>query len=363
MEAVAEKRSTHKVEVVPVKVRPHPNADRLEIADVYGYQCVVAKGEWKDGDLGAYVVPDSLVDRTRPEFSFLGSDRVRVKKLRGVVSQGLLVKAPVWAAAGDDLADYYGVRRYEPPEPGPSGTAKGLYLGGEIAQAPAGVYPKYDVESWHRYKHLLTEGEPVVITEKLHGASARYVWLDGRLHCSSRTEWKKQFPNYDHLTVESLTPKVGEEKAREIVARLPDKPKTENLWWQAVRATPEVLIWLRDHHGLAAYGEVYGQVQDLKYGTAKGEVRFAAFDVLEQPGTWWDWEHFWLAGPKPAVPVLYRGPYREDVARLLADGTTAITGGDHVREGVVIRPVVERWSEEIGRVQLKLVSDRYLERA
>ena len=36
--------------------------------------------------------------------------------------------------------------------------------------------PGYDLESWHRYKALLVEGEEVVVTEKIHGASARFTW-------------------------------------------------------------------------------------------------------------------------------------------------------------------------------------------
>ena len=37
-------------------------------------------------------------------------------------------------------------------------------------------------------------------------------------------------------------------------------------------------------------------------------------------------------------------------------------GVDQLREGVVVRPQVERTDPEIGRIQLKLVSDKYLER-
>ena len=42
-------------------ITPHPNADRLEIAHVLGYQCVVRKGLFSTGDLVVYIPERSLV--------------------------------------------------------------------------------------------------------------------------------------------------------------------------------------------------------------------------------------------------------------------------------------------------------------
>ena len=44
--------------VAPVTVRPHPNADRVQLADVLGYQVVVGL-DVKTGDLGILFPPDS----------------------------------------------------------------------------------------------------------------------------------------------------------------------------------------------------------------------------------------------------------------------------------------------------------------
>ncbi len=63
------------------------------------------------------------------------------------------------------------------------------------------------------------------------------------------------------------------------------------------------------------------------------------------------------------VPLLFSGPYDEAKAPLLAEGSSTVPGAKHVREGCVIRPVIERTDPEIGRVQLKIVSSGYLERA
>ncbi|MGH9759840.1 MAG: hypothetical protein ACREAC_03250 [Blastocatellia bacterium] len=84
-------KSTHKVEVVPVVLERHPNADTLSVVKVFGgYTVCVRTVDFKDGDLGAYIPPDSVVDSSRPEFAFLaGHERIKVKRLRGIVSMGL----------------------------------------------------------------------------------------------------------------------------------------------------------------------------------------------------------------------------------------------------------------------------------
>lgn len=177
---------THKVEVVRLRIEPHPNADRLDVVRIFGFTCCVAKGSFEDGQLAAYVQPDSVVDSTRPGFEFWkGHERIRVKKLRGVVSMGLVVAAPEGSQEGDDVAEFYGVTHYEPPLPGSSC--------GEVEGGPAGVYaPKYDVESMYRYKRLFEDGETVVATEKIHGANSRFVYSpdEERMYCGSRGEWK-----------------------------------------------------------------------------------------------------------------------------------------------------------------------------
>jgi len=58
------------------------------------------------------------------------------------------------------------------------------------------------------------------------------------------------------------------------------------------------------------------------------------------------------------VPVLYEGPYIKEKMLKLSSGKS--TMADHIREGVVIKPTEERWHDEVGRVQLKLVSNEYL---
>lgn len=66
-----EPNSTHRVEVVPVVLTPHPNADTLSIIRLLdGYQVVGKTEAWADKTIAAYVPPDSLVPLDRPEFAW-----------------------------------------------------------------------------------------------------------------------------------------------------------------------------------------------------------------------------------------------------------------------------------------------------
>ncbi len=317
-------KSTHKVEVVPVTLKPHPNADKLAVVEVFGYTVCVDKTHWRDGQLGAYIPPDSIVDSKRPEFAWLaGHERIRVKRLRGVVSMGLLVPAPGGLAIGDDAAEALGVTHYNPPE--------SAQTGGDAGPSPSGYAPTYDVESARRYAHLFVPGEPVWVTEKIHGANGRWCCRGSEMFCGSRTEWKRE--------AESI------------------------VWWKAMRATPALEALCRAHEDVTVYGEVYGQVQDLKYGVESG-VRFIAFDVMK--GTRWMHaeEAREFAPELPWVPVVAAG-IGWDYAKVaaLAEGPSLIQGANHVREGVVVKPMVERTDLEVGRVNLKIVGNGYMERA
>lgn len=323
--------STHRVDVVKVQLEPHPNADTLAVVRVFGFTVCVRAADWQGRTLGAYIQPDSVVDTTRPEFAFLAQpgrtrERIKVRRLRGVVSMGLLIAAPEGAKEGDDVAAQLGVTRYEPPVQASTG--------GEVAPAPPGYRPTFDVESWRRYAALFVPGEPVVVTEKIHGASGRYAFVDGALHVGSRTEWKV---------------------------------KGDSLWWVASDHDPSIERFCRAHPGATLYGEIYGNVQDLKYGVPRGGApRFIAFDVLGADGAWLDPAAARAACVEAGVafvPELFAGPYDPKAVEALAEGPSVMPGAGHLREGCVVRPARERTHPDIGRVMLKIVGNGYLERA
>jgi RNA ligase (TIGR02306 family) len=315
--------SEWKIQVV--KVGPlvkHPNADRLMVTKIFDYPVITAIGEFQEGDTAVYVPVDSVVPADDPRWAFLqGHLRVKAKKLRGIFSMGLLAKAEPDMAVDAIVADRMRIVKYEPPE---SATT-----GGEAEKCPF-EWPKYtDLESIRRYPDVLTEGEEVMLTEKIHGTSARYVWKDGRLWVGSHREIKRE--------------------------------SKESAYWKAA-VQLDLAKRLEAVEGIAIYGEVYGCVQDLRYGHTAGKVSLVLFDAMDLSALrYLDVDDFMALAKKldlPTVPPLYRGPWRQDL-RSMAEGKTML-GADHVREGFVVRPVKERFDDRIQRVVLKYHGEGYL---
>src|SRR5688500_2703073 len=108
------------------RVDPIPGAEKIEVATVLGWQCVVKRGQFRPGDLGVYFEIDSLLPE-RPEYEFMRERKFRVRtiKLRGQISQGLFLSFSdlgyplqnsklVVAKLGDDVSGLLGVTKYDP---------------------------------------------------------------------------------------------------------------------------------------------------------------------------------------------------------------------------------------------------------
>ena len=82
------------------EIQAIPGADNIELAIVDGWQCVVKKGEFQPGQLGLYFEIDSAIPVSDNRFYFLDVKKkfkdqdvfvLKTKKLRGQISQGLLL--------------------------------------------------------------------------------------------------------------------------------------------------------------------------------------------------------------------------------------------------------------------------------
>ena len=112
------------------KIEPIEGADRIELAHVLGWQCVVNKGQFQPMDIAVYFEIDSFLP-IRDEFEFMRSSsykktdimgegfRLRTMRFRGQISQGLLLpisqfpEIPKNADVGDDVTELLGVRKWE----------------------------------------------------------------------------------------------------------------------------------------------------------------------------------------------------------------------------------------------------------
>ncbi|MFJ2744148.1 RNA ligase (ATP) [Streptomyces sp. NPDC087440] len=350
--------STLRVTAEVLTVHEHPNADALELAQVGLYRAVVAKGAYRSGEAALYipeqsVLPDALVEELGLTGRLAGkaSNRVKAVRLRGEVSQGLVCRpralegVDLTAAAdeGTDFAELLGISKWVPPIP-PT-------MNGEVEHAPD-LLPWTDIENLHRYPQIFEPGEEVVLTEKLHGTACLLTYVaDGeRVHVSSKGFGSRN---------------------------LALKEADRNLYWRAVTGhrVAAVAAGIAEQLGarrVGIFGEVYGAgVQDLGYG-ADGRslsLGYAAFDVsvdVDGQVRWLDAAEFTelLEGRLPMVPRLYEGPYDVSKVLELATGRETVSGRElHLREGVVIRPAVERHSPVVGgRAVAKAVSPAYLTR-
>lgn len=311
------------------RIEEHGNAGALEVAWVKGYPVLVKKGKYRPGDLATYIPVDAVVpegEEFAEVYKYTHKGRIKAAKLRGRLSMGLLWRVPAGAAEGDGVADALGITKYEPPL---TAFGKVSYLPADSIPDP-GLLPKYDIEGYRRWPNVLREGEEVVITEKLHGCNARFlVDYDGTFWVGSR-----------NLMV---------------------KPGGDSMWAQVARQYElQVRLSAFTGRGLGLYGEVVG-VQDLMYSLKPGEFGLRVFDAYDvNEGQWLHYDSLQsLLGDLALLPapVLYRGPWSEDLVSL-AEGESTLA--EHVREGIVIRPTTERYYGALGRVQLKLAGEGYL---
>jgi len=103
-----------------IDIRPIEKADAIEVAQCLGWECVVKKSEnFKVGDLVVYIEIDSIVP-DKPEFEFLRDRKFRVRtiKLRGQVSQGLVLPLNILPKGNykedADVTEILGIKKYDP---------------------------------------------------------------------------------------------------------------------------------------------------------------------------------------------------------------------------------------------------------
>jgi RNA ligase (TIGR02306 family) len=376
---VAEEKSTHWVDVFkmpPLEKHPDPEVNSLSIIKIpeTEFTYVAKTADWIDkiGKLVFWLQPETVFPVERPEFaSYVDlKGRVKAKKLRGVISYGILVLAPdnCNLQPGDNASEFLGCSHWDPNESPKHGNNKGFKLpSGEVASPPQGVYPKYDVDSMLRYSKCFTPGEEVYLTEKLEGENMRVTFVDGVMHCGSRNEWKREFTQAPNISLETLTEKVGGVKAKEIFTKTvtnfrPQKSK----WWDVMDRTPTLRPFCEAHPGWCVYGEHYGKTGKFTYDTVDGKSKFRAFDILvpateTAPARWLDADEFIETCDKfgiPRVPLLAKMPF--DLAKLLEMAEMNSTIGNHIAEGIVVVPSKERWDKRLGRLKTKIVNSAYL---
>lgn len=373
-------------------VEPHPNADRMAIARIKGWDtCILrdsetGKTQFAPGDRCVFfppdsVLPEALSDRLgvtrylsalpkQADGSRFPGGRVRVANLRGFKSYGLIMPCedPTWEI-GRDVAAHYGVTKWEPPPQVSDGDS----------EPPHPSFHRYfSVENIRNFPDLFVEGEEVVVTEKIHGQNARLGLIRTTANDSNRQVWtwmagshdvrRKRF---DASGRESRFWACFSDPIRHLLCHLSCCGYTP----EQIDNQPEVRENVQQRpKDIVIFGERYGAgVQDMWYGFQNGQTGFRAFDIsingqylgVEAKSTALETHGV------EAVPVLYRGPFQFSTIEALAEGPTTVcptemAGRFSGREGVVVLPIVERpivtEKHLFERLQLKCISFAYLSR-
>jgi hypothetical protein len=354
---------------------------------------VSKKGQFKVGEFAVYIQPDSVVPQTE-SFRFIwesyvdpiNSDapisdrrrRITVRKFRGEWSEGLLM--PVYDfdelvdstltrqfvesdwREGTDVSDTLGITHYDPDEgvertDGDQGAAprgkrrwprsingwiKMIWRyvtftrGQEKFLEDAGklCIPIYDVDALKNYPNVFREGEPVIVTEKIHGSNARFIFTDGMLYAGSHKQWTS--------------------------------PSSNSIFRKVLKSQPWIEEWCRAHEDYVLWGEVTPTQKGYEYGSK--DPQLFVFDVRHPDGHWLSYDkedesvtlqQLWTR----SVPMLFfKVPYSKEGIMKIVDGISYVHGATNMREGVVIKAFPERHVRGVGRAQLKIVSKVFLEK-
>lgn len=309
-----------------------PDAAAIEKAVVLGWSVVVKKSEFKVGDLCVYVEIDSILP-AKPEFSFLEKNKYRVRtiRLRGQISQGICFPLSILPAGnyavGQDVTETLGVIKYEPPMP--------AHLAGKITGPFPGFIPKTEEIRIQSCPQILSryQDKEFYVTEKVDGTSMT-VFVKGETMnvCSRKLCLVKDAGNTLWKIAEAL----------DLEKKLKDSGQK-----------------------YALQGELAGEGIQKNVLKIRGQ-KFYIFNVYDFIGgcylDWEDAEKLVLSWNLEMVPIVnenYRLP--KTVDEIVAFTTRkSVVNPNTWLEGLVFRPKIETYDEDLGRLSFKVVNPEFL---
>ena len=381
----------------------HPNADRLTLYKIGGYVCISNKLEdgsdrYNVGDLVVYIPENALLpkwmlksmgfwndDKNCGTLAGKDGNRVKPLKLRGIFSEGLIYPAQtikehdeglsedvvvahgytkdtkfvfaegesytryIPAVESENVAEFLGITKYEQPIP--------ASMGGEIFNGGTEIVVPYDVEPIQKFMDAFKDGEIIEATEKIHGTQTRFIFAKGMTNDETFGENKDIYIASKGQGDKGLFFKnnVSNENSYYVRAF-----KENNIEEKVVNSK-----LYQENDMVTLFGETYG-MQDLKYGLTNGKVGYRLFDVYvgkPRQGRFLNFEECKQFADEVGierVPSLYVGEYSWDKVMELTSGKTTLgTNKDQIREGIVIRPIIERYVDGLGRCFVKSVSEAY----
>lgn len=353
------------------KVWNHPNADRLDLAQVDNsmYQFVVGRDQYKIGDEVLYfpidaVLPAPAVEKLGLVGKLSGKDKNRIKtvKLRGEISQGIVCKTALFESSEADMPSLrelspelltarLGVTKYEPPEI--------FSKGGNLVHMPGDI-PVYDIEGADSNPDVVEAlmDQKVYITEKMEGTN---FWISA-VPVGDTAPWEDPiigvFFGTRHYQVNPIP------EAEHEFWRVAKKQKLDAFVTELAQQFPGRRVTARGEYvGPGVQGNIYkfpdnriyifDLLIDGRYVPAK-EFIDTCFEANSRP------EFAVLTPPMLCSDITLREWLNERTLRVASNGKSSLA--DTLREGIVIKPLIEADHPKIGRLMIKQRDPVYLEK-
>jgi RNA ligase (TIGR02306 family) len=332
------------------EIKPIEGADKIELAVVGGWNCVIQKDAYKVGDLVVVattdaVIPIELSDKIEVTSYLRKGQRVRTVKLRGVYSECLIIPTKFIPGIGEiyydgtDMMELMGISKWEPPV--------------QMRQLSSGKKVRYqDNPNFHVYykfpnlknvPDMFTEKDLVEITRKIHGANARY----GIVKKSKISLWDKivKFLGNKWVEYEFVVGSHNVEKGSDSQGFY-----DTNVWYEiAEKYNIKEKMWdIAKFRGaedigssMTFYGEIYGAGIQKGYDYGLSEIKLVGFDVSIN-GQYLDTakaayiitDHFRV----PYVPILWTGMWSKEIQDSFVFNNF-IEGTKVPHEGIVVKEV------------------------
>lgn len=310
------------------------NSDFLDVVNILGWQVVTKRNQFNVGDLCVYIALDSLLPE-KPEFEFLKGDkfRIRTKKLRGCLSQGIVFPLSIlpeqtWAE-DDDVSDVLNIIHYEKPVP--------VEMRGLIRGNFPPYIPKTDENRIQNYPDVINEmyGKKAYATVKCDGTSITISIKDGEFHICTRNNSLKIEDNENNVYIKTALKYNLQEnlvnygKNIALQGELCGEGIQKNRLCLKEHKIFMFNVWFIDEQRYGNYNELKQICTDLNLDIVPIAETIDSFDFT--------------------------------IEQLLEKAKGIYEGTKNLREGIVIRPVDEMYSRVMrGRMSFKALNNDYL---
>jgi RNA ligase (TIGR02306 family) len=270
------------------EIKPIEGADKIELALIGGWNCIVQKGHYTSNALVAIattdaVIPQGLSDAMNVTNYLRKGQRVRTVKLKGVYSECLVIPSQFLPIGhpnqeGEDMMETLKIYKYEPPA-----VQVQLASGRKIrySQNPNfGIYYKFP--NMKNVNGMFSEFDEVEVTRKLHGTNSRY----GIVRKNKLTLWDKvkrffgdKWVEYEYVYGSHNVEKGSDSQGfydTDVWRTIAEKYGIRQKLWHLFKQLDDVY---EIGYGIVIYGEIYGPGIQKNYDYGLKEIEYAGFDV------------------------------------------------------------------------------------